>query len=183
MTSRLPQTSKTSPATTAHAATAKPTTRFVVASWLAVVVVAGLIFFLSAHTGDELDTSSGIITLIRDWLEQGALLLFGKPVDISPVGHFCEYFLLGVVLTNALRLHVPYRRAGVFALLVASAYGITDELHQLFVPQRSCDPLDWVVDTLAAGIACLIACAIIAHRAKEHRSGANHTQPKRDSNL
>ena len=67
---------------------------FMVASWLAVGIMAAIIFYMSAHTGNELDTSSGIITLVREWLAQAVLVLFSHPADISPIGHFCEYFFL-----------------------------------------------------------------------------------------
>lgn len=141
---------------------------FMVASWLAVGIMAAIIFYMSAHTGNELDTSSGIITLVREWLAQAVLVLFSHPADISPIGHFCEYFLLGLALANALRLHLPLRSSCVCALMFASAYGITDEIHQIFVPQRSCDPLDWVVDTIAAGLACLILYAVMHRKQSKH---------------
>ena len=48
-----------------------------------------------------------------------------------------------------MRFSVPLPRAIFFALILGSAYGVTDEIHQLFVPDRSCDPLDWLVDTVA----------------------------------
>ena len=175
MTSRSTKTSKTA---SAQSAVLQPSTPFIVASWLAVVAVAALIFYMSAHTGDELDSSSGIITLIREWLKQAAFALFGSSVDISPLGHFAEYFLFGAVLTNALRLHMPLRKAALIALLIASTYGVTDEIHQIFVPQRSADPLDWVVDTIAAGLACLLTAVLLMRRNR-----ANHTQSKRGNNL
>lgn len=42
--------------------------------------------------------------------------------------------------------------AVVLAVVLASAYGITDEIHQIFVPGRMCDPLDWAVDTAGAAL-------------------------------
>jgi VanZ family protein len=38
----------------------------------------------------------------------------------------------------------------VIALLIASAYAVTDEYHQSFVPMRVPDPADWALDTLGA---------------------------------
>lgn len=35
-------------------------------------------------------------------------------------------------------------------VVFASLYGVTDEVHQIFVPGRFCDPLDWLVDTAGA---------------------------------
>lgn len=45
------------------------------------------------------------------------------------------------------------------AWAIASAYGVTDEFHQAFVPNRSADLLDWRADTLGAGGAVLGAWA------------------------
>jgi VanZ family protein len=46
------------------------------------------------------------------------------------------------------------------AVALASAYGITDELHQLFVPGRVSDPVDWLVDTLGAIVGVYVATRI-----------------------
>jgi VanZ family protein len=39
-----------------------------------------------------------------------------------------------------------------FALVaaIASIYGVTDEIHQSFVPGRNCNVWDWIADTLGA---------------------------------
>ncbi len=93
----------------------------VILSWMAVAAVAALIFFMSAKDGTTLDTDSGIITMLKDWLASAAAALFGHPVDVSPIGHFAEFFLFGSVLVNALRWHMPLKRAMLAAILLASA--------------------------------------------------------------
>lgn len=42
------------------------------------------------------------------------------------------------------------------AWLVASLYGIVDELHQSFVPGRVCSVADWVSDALGAALAVVV---------------------------
>lgn len=42
------------------------------------------------------------------------------------------------------------------AVLLASLYGVSDELHQAFVPGRSADPADWLADTAGALAAVLL---------------------------
>ena len=39
------------------------------------------------------------------------------------------------------------------AVLIVSAFGVTDEWHQSFVPGRSCDVFDWLADTAGAALA------------------------------
>jgi len=42
------------------------------------------------------------------------------------------------------------------SILIASLYGISDEIHQYFVPGRHSDVWDWVADTLGALLAILL---------------------------
>ncbi len=127
-------------------------TRFAAFSWAAVVLMAALIFWMSANSGESVNHGLGVISAIKEALAAGAFALFGHEVDVSPVGHFTEYLIFGALLFNALRLNLGARRALTFAIAVAlaSAYGVSDEWHQSFVPDRSCDAADWAVDTIAA---------------------------------
>lgn len=139
-------------------------TAYVALSWIAVIAMAALIFWMSAKDGTTLDENSGIISLVKAWLAAAAQAIFSHPVDVSPVGHFFEYLAFGALLANALRWHIPLRRAALLAIVIASAYGVTDEIHQIFVPMRSCDPADWAVDTVAAALGALIVFAVLRKR-------------------
>lgn len=69
--------------------------------------------------------------------------------NIDKMAHFGVYGLLGTLLCR-----VPFRRyPALWALLAASAFGVTDEWHQSFVPGRSPDVRDWIADTLGAALA------------------------------
>lgn len=140
----------------------------VLGSWAAVALVAAFIFWMSAHTGSQLDHGTGIVSLIKDWLSTTAAQLADHPVDVSPVGHFTEFLVFGMVLANALRFHLPLGKAAMAAAALASAFGVTDELHQIFVPTRSCDPMDWLVDTVAAIIGACIVHAILTRHIVSH---------------
>ena len=68
-------------------------------------------------------------------------------------GHFIGYAILGGLVLRGLagaawRGVTP--RAGWLAVVAASAYGVTDEVHQLFVPGRSATVQDWIADTCGA---------------------------------
>lgn len=152
-----------------------PSTRVTVLSWALVAAVALLIFCMSAKTGDALDHDSGIIGFLLETLRSAANALFGHPVDVSPVGHFAEFFLLGLALMNALRLRFALPKACVFSTIIASLYGVSDEFHQIFVPARTCDPTDWLVDTIAALLGALLFWAIFTIWQKHRDSQANHS--------
>lgn len=133
-------------------------------SWIAVVLMAFFIYWMSANTGESINTGLGIISSIKNALAAAAFALAGHEVDISPVGHFLEYFVLGALLCNALRFHLKPKQAIAYAFLLGSLYGVTDELHQIFVPTRSCDPMDWLVDTIASLLGALLAWGILRWR-------------------
>lgn len=152
-----------------------PSTKFAILSWVFVAAVAVFIFYMSAKTGDALDHDSGIISFMLDTLRSIANALFGHSVDVSPVGHFAEFFLLGLALMNALRLRFTLPKACVFSAIIASLYGASDEFHQIFVPTRTCDPADWLVDTIAALLGALLFWAIFTIWQKHRDSQTNHS--------
>ena len=73
--------------------------------------------------------------------------------------HAVLYFGLGALLVRALaggwRAHVSLWTA-LAAIVIAALYGITDEVHQHFVPSRQMDTMDAVADTLGAAAAALV---------------------------
>lgn len=108
-------------------------------AWIAVVSYLALIFYLSSLS----DPLPAVTT--RFW-DKGL--------------HFVEYGTLGALLLTALRgSGVGPGRAALLAIAGASLYGATDELHQWFVPNRSCDVLDWVADTLGGALGAGLAAA------------------------
>ena len=108
--------------------------------WLPPLLLMGLIFFLSAQP--SLDSGLG-------WIDTVGRKLV----------HFGEYALLCFLWWRLLRTGLPDRRAALVALLVASLYAATDELHQSFVVGRNGNPLDWAIDTAGATAAALAATA------------------------
>lgn len=129
----------------------KQSTRFAAISWIAVAVWACFIFFMSSNTSDGLNEGLGMFSSIYRAMQDMQARILGPDADIlSSIAHFLEYTVLGIVLANALRCHMPLRRACLVAIGCASLYGVSDEFHQLFVPGRMCDPVDWAVDTAGA---------------------------------
>lgn len=86
--------------------------------------------------------------------------------------HFTAYFILGILAFNSIKAKKPAVR---FLVPTAFAfiYACTDELHQYFVPGRSCEFRDICIDTLgaAAGSAAALAfsAVIFAKRNKKEK--------------
>jgi putative flippase GtrA/VanZ family protein len=87
------------------------------------------------------------------------------------LAHAVEYAILAALL--AVALGAPQRRLlyiAATAIVIASAYGVSDELHQWFVltsdgsHARSTDWRDWLVDTLGATCGAAIAIFAIKRR-------------------
>lgn len=87
------------------------------------------------------------------------------PGNISDkAAHLLVYFPLGAALVRALAGGRAFRMtvsAIVAATILATLYGISDELHQILVPPRTPDWHDVVADCLGA-LAGASACALIA---------------------
>jgi VanZ family protein len=87
-------------------------------------------------------------------------------------GHFIAY---GVLAAALLRAFAAMRWSGVTiataagALLIASAYGVTDEFHQRFVPGRFSGADDWLADTLGALTAVGVALAMARRKRTVNR--------------
>lgn len=72
-------------------------------------------------------------------------------VDVSDkVNHFGAYGLLSVLLFLTMKFQMKYpflkKNANWLTILIASTYGVLDELHQMLVPGRSAEFLDWLAD-------------------------------------
>jgi VanZ family protein len=67
--------------------------------------------------------------------------------DLSTLAHLLEYAILGFLLSAA----VGIEKKKVFAaILIAGLYGVTDEVHQFFVPGRVASIYDAASDFLGA---------------------------------
>lgn len=146
-----------------------------IVSWVLVVLWAAFIFFMSAHTGADLDDGTDLVARIKRWLVAAAAPVFGPDTDIvSVAAHFLEYTVFGVLIFHALFRTAPGQRCALLvlaAIALASLYGVTDEFHQSFVPGRLCDPADWLTDTLGATLGAVIVLALSKRSgAAEHRS-------------
>ena len=106
--------------------------------WVPVVLYAGTIFYLSSQSHPE---------------EQLPLFLLEEVSD--KVLHAVEYGILSLLCYRAFRWAAGpavARQAVVLAIVTASVYGLTDEVHQLFVPFRESSWQDWLADTIGAAI-------------------------------
>ena len=81
------------------------------------------------------------------------------------IEHMLAYGGLGFLLNLSLRIQNKFtfikKYPAWFSILIVSIYGALDELHQLFIPDRSCDILDWTADTIGVIIGVTIMTILI----------------------
>jgi len=66
------------------------------------------------------------------------------------LAHGLEYGILGILLFRAFQ-HTNHRMDSIsLAIICAVAFGLSDELHQWFVPHRQADIWDLLADTIGA---------------------------------
>ena len=76
--------------------------------------------------------------------------------------HMGIYFVLFLTayfsFSNQSKFLYLQRNPLLVAFLIVSVYGASDEIHQYFVPGRSCDIFDWIADVIgtALGIVAIL---------------------------
>jgi VanZ family protein len=112
---------------------------------------------------------SRVMTRLGLWLPPLACMatIFYFSSQINPVPelttrvsdkvlHAAAYAVLGALCCRALVGEgIRPLSALVLGVLLASLYGVSDEIHQSFVPTRNPDIADWIVDTLGASIGAI----------------------------
>ena len=83
------------------------------------------------------------------------------------IEHFLAFWGLAILLKLTLTVQNKYQKlkkySSSFTLLIIGIYAAVDEIHQLFIPGRDCQFLDWVADFTGATIAVLIVGSILKY--------------------
>jgi len=82
--------------------------------------------------------------------------------------HFIIYFVLFILFYISLNNQNKFVFISSYSLLIALfftlIYGAGDEIHQYFVPNRTCDLYDWISDAVGALSAYIILIFIIKYK-------------------
>lgn len=117
-----------------------------------------LIFYFSNQKGSVSENSSNqVINLLDNFFK-----LFNKNVDITNLNyivylvrksaHMFLYFIL-YLLTYYSMYEFKIKKRIYLSLLFCFLYAISDEIHQLFIPRRSFQITDILIDTIGASLA------------------------------
>lgn len=151
--------------------------------WLIITVVwMTVIFCFSAQPADvSTDTSLRVgMTIgkmsVPDFskLPKEEQIDYAKKIEfpMRKMAHATEYAILGCLLTNLCQ-SLSMKKAYMWSWLMGNAYAATDEFHQLFVPGRSGQITDVMLDSVGCLTGCLLIYLILCI-VKKHASFQTH---------
>jgi hypothetical protein len=153
-----------------------------VISWSAMILWMLLIFILSAQSADDSSSTSGnMLAMILKVIYPGFkdmdyeaqfIILEQYQGLIRKSAHFCIFGILGMIsfaAYDALK-KIKAKAVLLFAFITCVLYAISDEIHQLFVPGRSCEFLDVMIDSAGALLGILAIYLIVKSVRSKKRS-------------
>ncbi len=150
--------------------------------WILVISCMGTIFFFSSQEASESrKVSSGLIkTFVRvldfnNKLNENQIDIIAKNLTfiVRKGAHFSIYAVLCILLALLLK---EYRIIGkwrfILSVLVCFLYACSDEVHQIYVPGRSGEIRDVIIDTCGAiaGFLILLCLTALKNKIKSKKS-------------
>lgn len=136
------------------------------------ILIMAFIFLQSALPADlSKEESNLIVQALIEFLHVDPKVL---SFAVRKCAHFTEYLLLGLSLFATVREYDPvrlerneqWRRTALLSWGIGALYALTDEVHQAFVPGRSCEIRDMLIDSCGVAAGVLIMAALRRRRTK-----------------
>ena len=136
------------------------------------ILIMAFIFLQSALPADlSKEESNLIVQALIEFLHVDPKVL---SFAVRKCAHFTEYLLLGLSLFATVREYDPVRlerseqlrRTALISWGIGALYAFTDEVHQAFVPGRSCEIRDMLIDSCGVAAGVLIMAALRSRRTK-----------------
>ena len=121
-----------------------------------VLLCMTIIFVLSNDTAYESSNkSNSIIVDISEMILNRKLTtkekeLYTSKFDfwIRKAAHLIIYIILGILVISLLKEYmIINKKSIIFSIIIVMLYSISDEIHQSFVPGRSCELRDIIIDS------------------------------------
>lgn len=151
----------------------------IILAWFIVVLWMGIIFVFSAQPATKSNHLSKKVTqviietvgkVLPLEVDKGATDLISElNRTIRKFAHGLSYFILGILVMHASMISFSKKGVAVFfTLIFCPLYAISDEWHQMFVPGRSAQVQDVIIDTIGAvtGIIIYVGIAFVVKRWK-----------------
>lgn len=159
------------------------------------ILLFGLLAFIFCMSAKPVDQSADMSYKIDRWIcgifideyeelpaQQQMAAALRLDFWVRKTAHCLEYFALGSLLFLASGfLFRKTRTRGAAAFLAGTGYAVLDEIHQYFVPGRSCELRDMLID--AVGVAAGIAAATVIVYRKRKKDNPTGFVKKRQTSL
>ena len=132
------------------------------------------IFSLSSDNGEVSEAKSdSLIVKVTETILHRKLTVEEKEkfiektvVFVRKSAHFTLYFILGLLVISFLKEFGLSRKSIIISIIVVLLYAVSDEIHQTFIPGRSGEVLDVLIDTIGGSLATILYYLI--YRRKKH---------------
>ena len=108
----------------------------------------GIIFLFSSYDAvSSAEQSKVVVDIINKYIPINSFY-------VRKLAHFSLFFSLELVLYIGIKMLIN-KFPGLYSILILIIYAISDEVHQYFIPGRSCEIRDMLID-ICGGLCALI---------------------------
>lgn len=127
------------------------------------------IFLLSNEPASLSSARSGrVVDLLGEYASAGSESISMFLVRKS--AHIFMFFVLGILIYALLQsFNLSRKKQIAYSVLIAFCYAMFDELHQMFVPGRSGEARDILIDTIGASVGVLLCYWVVYKRNKDSK--------------
>ena len=124
------------------------------------IIIWLLVIFLFSNQDGSTSTSltNGILEKYLFFVDSDIFFMI-----IRKMAHITEYFILGILILNFINEFKVDKKI-VISILICFILASFDELHQLFIPDRTGCLLDVFIDMIGASLGILILSLIKNHK-------------------
>lgn len=134
---------------------------------VAVLACMAIIFFFSSQDATVSSSASGTVIekVAPVFYPQFSTLPTTRKIaiveklqsSVRTTAHGIIYAVLGILTTSTLTaFEIPSHKSIFYALIFCAFYAVTDEIHQFFVPGRSMQLIDIIVDIVGSAIGAVL---------------------------
>lgn len=158
----------------------------IVSTVLVLALMTG-IFLFSSQGRDSEATSEVFAFIIIDTIhpeysdlssEDQSIIWVAAQHIARKAAHIFEYMLLGFLILICLESWFIWNKKHKWlAFAIGSLYAVSDEIHQYFIPGRSCEIMDMLIDSLGVFLGVLLAIKLIKSIEKAKDRGDQIMEP------
>ena len=132
------------------------------------VLWMGFIFSMSCENGEKSSNTSGqtikvVLSTVPEFEKQPEEVKVNIIEELQFItrksAHFIGYMILGILASGLILYYGNINKKYLLAFLICVIYAISDEIHQLFVPGRSGQVRDVLIDSAGSLLGIIIVMA------------------------